>query len=280
MSKAFEAHDLHLNLKGHAALVGLKAEAERAERTAIFGPAGSGKSALLACLAGVHVPTKGGFAVAGGSPERAETREVLAYLPQGVALHYDLSVEDNLRTFASALGLRDAESAVNLALEKAWLTGKRGERVRYLSQGLKQRASLAVALLGKPEVLLLDEPFAGAEAPFVEACFAHLGERAAAGAGVLIATSDAQLAARCERVLVLRGGRLVGDLRPAEALKPQAEATFAFREKTGLRQERHAFRDLAVELPPLIVAQKPTEVHLKLESLGEALLRHLQEGQR
>lgn len=260
-------------------LVGLQAHAHRGELTALFGPSGAGKSALLACLAGALKPERGQLEVAGGSPQRALTRQALGYQPQGIALHFDLSVEDNLRTFAAALGLRDLEAAVGLALEAAWLTKRRHERVRDLSHGHQLRASLAVALLGQAELLLLDEPFSCAEPAFRDATLGLLRARAAAGAGVVIATQDPRLALACDRVIFLRAGRAVGELRPAEALaQGPLEVELTFRERTGPRVERHRLAAPATELPGLILRLKPSEVQLRHSSPEAWLLKAAEEA--
>lgn len=193
----------------------------------VLGPNGSGKTTLLRVLAGLQLPTGGAATVLDLPPTARALRRRCAFQPEG-ALPLDvLSAREYLAYTGAALGLPNADSD---ARAQRWLerldlqhTGRRW--IRTFSTGMQRRLALAAALLGEPEVLLLDEPTAGLD-PFGSATvMAVLRERAAAGTAVLMASHQLlEVEEICDEVILLQGGELRARGTLAELLGTDASA--------------------------------------------------------
>ena len=286
---AIAVSNLHVGFARGAVLTGLKWEVPRGAFVAMFGSTGSGKSTLLSILAGAMRPNEGTVRVAGGDPTVQDTRRRLAFMPQGGGLYLDLSVEDNLRIFAEARGLRAGDS-VERALELVELRKRRNDAVRSLPVGQVQRVSLAAALAGDAEVLLLDEPAAYADPAYASRLWAHLGELADAGRTVVMATSHPHVAAQARNVAVLRAGRIAREFGTASLAQPgRATVRLKYREKAGVRTHEVACDDYRADLVKLVegrhldkkvpwaTAERPFEVEVCQEPVEVRLARLLME---
>lgn len=202
-------HELGRWYGSFAALAGVSFSAVRGEIVGILGGNGAGKSTLFACLLGL-APYDGRVRVDGLDPlsDGRGVRRRVGYLPQSPGLHLDLTVDETLRFYAALRGV-DAERGRELAAELG-LAGRRGDRVGELSGGMRQRLGLAVALLGDPPVLLLDEPTASLDRAGRGFLAHRLARLAGEGRTVLVSTHarDDVLEA-VHRTLVLEEGRLV-----------------------------------------------------------------------
>ncbi len=191
--------------------------------TAVLGPNGSGKTTLLRLVATVTTPTTGSVLVdgldPGRPPDRVTIRRRLGYQPQGDALPRRLRLVDHLDYVAALheIGPRRLRRRwVSWALGVVGLGDLAGERIQRLSGGMRRRLLFAQALLGGPDLLVLDEPLASLDAAWRSRLTSVIAERAA-GSTVLVATHHAdELAAVCHRVVVLDRGRLVFRGRPDE----------------------------------------------------------------
>ncbi|KMO30848.1 ABC transporter [Methylobacterium variabile] len=219
---AATVRDLAFSYRNHAVLDGVDLALARAETVALLGPNGAGKTSLMRLLAGRLVPDRGSVRVAGGDPGREPAvRRAIAWVPQEIALYPRLTVRENLEVFARLSGLPRATRgpAVARALERAGLGEVAGRLVGVLSGGYQRRANIAVALLGEPALVLLDEPTQGVDQAARAAIHAVLERLPAAGAALLVATHDFAEAERlADRVVILQGGRLRLDGRLAELL--------------------------------------------------------------
>jgi ABC-2 type transport system ATP-binding protein len=185
-------------------------EAEAGELVAVIGPNGAGKTTLLSILAGILVPDAGEVRV----PEGA-----VGWVPQQAALYRQLTVEENLLLFARLEGHPDPRSCSAEMLELAGLGERRGEIVARLSGGNQQRVNIAIGLLSRPAVLLLDEPSVGLDPRQRARLWEFVSGLAGGGTTVIFSTHDIQEAERYGgRVLVLADGESLFD-GSAEALR-------------------------------------------------------------
>ncbi len=190
-----------------AALRDLTASFDGGRLYAIFGENGAGKSTLLRLIAGLARPTSGHVALFGETDIRSVTAR-LGYMAHASMLYDELSARENLRYFGALYGVnaeRCAQSLVAVGLDPA-LARAIGE----YSQGMRQRASLARALLHDPELLLLDEPFSNVDAASARTITALLGRMRAAGKTILVVTHQAaHLGEIADESLRLSAGRIL-----------------------------------------------------------------------
>ena len=197
------------------ALAGVDLHAAGREILAIVGPNGAGKTTLLKVLSGERTPDRGevranGSVVSGRDPA---WRARVGLVSHRTGLYEKLTVMENLRFFAGLHGVgRNGRGHLAAALEAVGAEELAGWRVETLSRGQRQRVALARSLLHDPEVLFLDEPFAGLD-PAGAAGLEHiLLARRATGAVVVLVTHDLQRGLRlADRVLVIRRGRVAFD---------------------------------------------------------------------
>ena len=197
----------------------------RGEILGLLGPNGAGKSTLIGMLATLVAPTSGKVAFAGtmsvsGGPE---IRRRIGLLAHELHLYTELSARENLEFFARLYGLDPA--VVDPAIEAAGLGDRSGDPVSAFSRGMRQRLALERAVLHRPRLVLLDEPFTGLDDRAVGVVAGRLRQLAADGAIVVMATHDLDLAeGLVSRVAVMREGRLVSDEPAAGDLRARYRA--------------------------------------------------------
>ena len=189
--------------------------------TGLLGPSGCGKSTLMRCLVGVQQIAGGSVRVFGQEAGSRPLRDRVGYVTQAASVYDDLTVVENLRFFARVLGVDQQE--VGRVLDAVDLAGSKDQVVGRLSGGQRSRASLAVALLGSPDLLVLDEPTVGLDPVLREDLWALFHGLAAAGAAVFVSSHVMDEAERCHRLLLMREGQIIADGSPAE-IKQQAGA--------------------------------------------------------
>ena len=191
-------------------LRGTSIEVPRGGGLAVFGPNGSGKSTLLRVLAGLLRPQRGAVVVAGEdlfADHRVRRR--LGFVGHEPMLYGGLTVRENLRLFSALYDLASPDARIDELCALLGLVPHRETPVGRLSRGLGQRAAVARALLHRPDVLLLDEPFAGLDPDAGTQLAVHLVEFRRGGGTVVLATHQAGEALRvCGEARALRGGRL------------------------------------------------------------------------
>ncbi|MGY1751874.1 ABC transporter ATP-binding protein [Blastococcus sp. SYSU D01042] len=181
--------------------------------TGLLGPSGSGKSTLMRALVGVQVVRSGEVTVLGEPAGSPGLRSRVGYVTQAPSVYADLSVRENARYFAALYGRspRDADAAV----ADVGLADAAHQLVADLSGGQRGRASLACALVGEPELLVLDEPTVGLDPVLRVELWARFAALAAAGATLVVSSHVMDEAGRCDRLLLLREGALLADTTPA-----------------------------------------------------------------
>ncbi len=204
---------------GKRVLHGLTASVARGSVTGLLGPSGSGKTTLMRCLVGVQVLTSGSVRVLGEDAGSAGLRRRVGYVTQSPSVYADLTVEENARYFAAVLGV--GATAADKAVNDVGLGDQAAQLVTTLSGGERARASLACALLGEPELLVLDEPTVGLDPVLREELWAMFASLAAGGTTIVVSSHVMDEAGRCDRILLLREGHLVADDTP-DALRRMA----------------------------------------------------------
>ena len=192
----------------------------------LLGPNGAGKSTLLGVLATLVAPTTGEVAF-GDRPARrwgAPLRQRIGLLAHELHLYAELTARQNLAFFAELYGLHAAD-AVPAALERAGLVDRGDDDVSGFSRGMRQRLALERALLHRPRLVLLDEPFTGLDDRSVGLVSDRVRHIASAGAIVVLATHDLDLAdGLVTRVALIRDGRLLSDEAAAAGLRARYRA--------------------------------------------------------
>jgi len=189
--------------------------------TGLLGPSGCGKTTLIRAIVGLQAKVAGSIDVLGLPAGSAKLRGRIGYVTQEPSVYGDLTVTENLRFFGAVLGV--SADDVERAIDAVDLRSHADALVDRLSGGQQSRASLAAALLGKPELLVLDEPTVGLD-PVLRRDLWNLFHRLADdGATLLVSSHVMDEASRCDRLLLMREGELLADETP-QALLSEAEA--------------------------------------------------------
>ncbi|MFD5245821.1 ABC transporter ATP-binding protein [Amycolatopsis sp. NPDC058340] len=206
----------------------------RGRITGLLGPSGCGKTTLMRSIVGVQIVAEGEVTVLGHPAGSPPLRRLIGYATQNPAIYADLTITEALRYFASVL--RTPMSDVDRVIGEVGLAEHAGKLVGALSGGQHSRANLAVALLGKPELLVLDEPTVGLDPVLRDELWALFRRLAEGGATLLVSSHVMDEAARCDRLLLMREGRILADDTPA-----------GLRERTGTTDLEQAFLRLVRE---------------------------------
>jgi ABC-2 type transport system ATP-binding protein len=212
MDIAIEVDNLVVTRGKRRVLHGFTCNVPRGSVTGLLGPSGSGKTTLMRAIVGVQKVESGRVTVLGHPAGSTALRRQIGYLTQAPSVYADLTVRENARYFASLYGVSagDADQTVaNVGLGDA-----AGQLVGSLSGGQRARASLACALLGKPDVLVLDEPTVGQDPVLRHELWQQFHALAAGGTTLLVSSHVMDEAGRCDRLLLIRDGYLIADDTP------------------------------------------------------------------
>jgi ABC-2 type transport system ATP-binding protein len=214
---AIEVAGLRVVRGGREVLHGVDLDVGSGSVTGLLGPSGCGKTTLLRAIVGVQLIAAGTVKVLGREAGTPALRRRVAYVTQAPSVYADLSITENLSYFAAIL--EAPASDVDRVVQSVGLRGLEGQLVGRLSGGERARVSLASALLGTPEVLVLDEPTVGLDPLLREELWGLFHRLAGGGATVLVSSHVMDEAARCDRLVLMREGSLVANDPPDELLR-------------------------------------------------------------
>jgi ABC-2 type transport system ATP-binding protein len=213
METAIEVTDLVVERGKRRVLHGISCAIPAGSVTGLLGPSGSGKTTLIRAIVGVQIVRSGTVTVLGEPAGSTALRRTVGYVTQAPSVYADLSVRENARYFAALYGLGAADA--DRAIAGVGLAGAAGQLVGNLSGGQRSRASLACAMIGTPRLLVLDEPTVGQDPVLREDLWAQFHALAAQGTTLLVSSHVMDEAGRCDRLLLIREGVLIGDDTPA-----------------------------------------------------------------
>jgi ABC-2 type transport system ATP-binding protein len=216
MSQAIVAHDLTVRKGKKIILDKLTFAARKGSLTGLIGPSGSGKTTLMRSIVGVQA-YDGKLDVLGKSAGDKSLRPQVGYVTQSPAVYGDLTVKQNIGYFAAIAGANADQVAA--VIETVRLSSQTNQLVDSLSGGQRARVSLAVALLGNPDVLVLDEPTVGLDPILRNELWEVFASLARQGKTLLISSHVMDEAERCGDLLLIRDGKLIWNDSKSELLK-------------------------------------------------------------
>lgn len=193
------------------ALAPLSLTVPAGQTVALVGHNGSGKSTFLRLAAGLLDLSDGSISIVGAPAGTSEARAAVSFLPDEPVLYDDLSVREHLAYVAALHGVAATAEELDELIARVELTHRADDLPARFSRGLRQKTSIALALIRPFELLLVDEPFVGLDATGKTALLGILDELHADGATVVVATHDPTFVERADRCVALRDGEVVHD---------------------------------------------------------------------
>ena len=219
---------------GKEVLPGIDLDVEAGAVTGLLGPSGSGKSTLIRAIVGVQVVAGGSVTVLGLPAGSANLRERVGYMTQTPSVYADLTVRENLDYFGRLVGV--GPTRIEEVIERVDLQADERSVAANLSGGQRARVSLAAALLGDPELLVLDEPTVGLDPVLRRDLWDFFHSLAEHGTSLLVSSHVMDEADRCDRLILLRDGHVLTSATPADV-----------RRRTGTEKLDDAFLELIRE---------------------------------
>ena len=221
------------------ALDNLSLQIPRGASFGLLGPNGAGKTTLIRMLAGLLTPHSGSVTILGKTPSR-RTALLTGYMPQLHSLYNELSIQQNVSFFASIYGLKGKEkqTRIEAIIRLVELWDRRKDSVQNLSGGMRQRVSLACAIVHNPPLLLLDEPTVGLDPELRASFWEYFARLTHEGATLVISSHTMDDAAHCDELAFIRSGRVIARGTPEE-LRAGAGSPGATLEDAFLYYIRH-----------------------------------------
>jgi ABC-2 type transport system ATP-binding protein len=210
---AVDIEDVSKSFGDLKALNGVTLRVRRGEIYGLLGPNGAGKTTLIRLICGLLEAHAGTVTVLGQRMPNVPVLRHIGYMTQQAALYPALSVEENVEFFAAING---ADAGVKAALELVQLYDRRGSVVATLSGGMRQRCSLACALVHRPELLLLDEPTVGIDPQLRVQFWDSFRRMAAEGTTIIVSSHVMDEADRCQRLGLIQYGKLLAEGTPGD----------------------------------------------------------------
>lgn len=186
----------------------------------LLGPNGAGKTTLIRLLIGATKPTSGKLSVLGYDPVKQKklVRSQIGYMPQTPALYEDLTARENISFFGYPHLNKNFSNRIEEVISFVELNKRANDQVYKFSGGMKQRVSLACALVHQPKILFLDEPTTGIDPQLRETFWQHFRDLASQGVTILVSTHQMSEAMYCDRLAILHEGTLLADEPPHQLL--------------------------------------------------------------
>ncbi|MDH5508067.1 MAG: ABC transporter ATP-binding protein [Anaerolineae bacterium] len=258
------------------ALAGIDLNIQAGQTVGLLGPNGAGKTTLVRLLTGETQQTSGDISVLGLIPKKQKPllRSQIGYMPQHPALYEDLSARRNIQFFGMAHENGNLPERVDEVIEFVGLTERANDPVYKFSGGMKQRVSLACALVHKPKLLLLDEPTSGIDPKLRESFWAHFRELAASGITILVTTHQMDEAMYCDYVAILHQGKVLAANPPKKLLWENKTKLTIWR---GKQHDEQIITNYPENLPSLLHAhgldKNITRIEIEEETLENVVLR-------
>jgi ABC-2 type transport system ATP-binding protein len=210
---AIAVRNLKVERGGRLVIPDLNVTVGRGQVVGLLGPSGCGKTTLMRSIVGVQIVAGGEVEVFGLPAGGAPLRSRIGYVTQDPSVYSDLTVTENLRYFATVVGVRrrDLDAEVERVIAQVVLGDHAKVRVDQLSGGQRSRVSLAAALVGTPELLVLDEPTVGLDPVLRRDLWTIFRRLADGGVTLLVSSHVMDEAARCDRLMLMRDGLLLAD---------------------------------------------------------------------
>ena len=195
------------------------------ETFGLIGPNGSGKTTLIRMLVGLILPTSGTIQIMNERVPSSKIAAQMGYMTQLSALYLDLTARENMQFFCNVYGLRGKEQKLRIMemLERVELADRANDVVGKFSGGMKQRLSLACALVHHPSIALLDEPTVGVDPELRRAFWDYFAQLNSEGVTIIVSTHHLDEALRCERLGLMRNGVLLVQDSPQEVLRQSGQ---------------------------------------------------------
>jgi ABC-2 type transport system ATP-binding protein len=222
MKPAIKVKNLSVTLGGRVkALKHISLDIPEGKITGFIGPSGAGKTTLIRSIVGRLQTPRGSIEVLGYPAGSAELRNAVTYMAQELSVYSDLTVSENLIYFTRMSGQprANAQKSVKELLATIDMPDKANALVGDLSGGQKQRVSLAVALIGSPKLMVLDEPTIGLDPALRDRLWRLFNEIAARGTTLIISSHSMDEARRCEDLVLIREGEIIAHSPPKELLQ-------------------------------------------------------------
>jgi len=275
--------ELHKNFGQVEALKGVNLQIESGQIFGLLGANGAGKTTLIRHLIGSTKPTSGRSTVLGFDPTKQKhaLRQLIGYMPQSPALYEDLSPRQNIRFFGRGHRVENLSHRVEEVIEFVGLSERADDPVYKFSGGMKQRVSLACALVHQPQMLLLDEPTSGIDPKLRETFWMHFRELTANGVTIIISTHQMNEAMYCDRLGIIHLGVLMADNTPRQLLwNTKARVKIWQGEQVDEHQVTNYPEELPVKLNSYGLAPAVSRIEIEEDTLETVVLGMIKDQER